>query len=576
MEKQKFKVRRLSIRQKIIIPISFVLLIVCVLLGANVYRQVYYGMLEMGMEEAEVATDVAKSYVDGKIQDKFDSLYKDTQEYDTILKQLREVKKICGIKFLYIIYEENGKLFYAVDTDEDSDQALPGDSYNENYDELKTVFDGNGVTQDVIDHSEDGDVITAYKPVLSKDGSVVAIMGCDYDASDIVSRVNSTRNSIIEIGAVCFVAALIILIVIINRITNGLKKVDSKIFDIVNNEGDLTQKLEVHTGDELELIAGHVNQLLEYIRNIMQNISENSISLSSSADLVVNKLTQTSDSISDVSSVMEEMSAAMEETSASMQQVDDTVNNIASTIHKIADTASGKSEGAKQIASNAKSIYENALDEQINAKSQADNMIANIDEKIEKSKAVEQIDSLTQEIIGITEQTQLLALNASIEAARAGEAGKGFAVVAQEINKLAEDSEETANQINSVSQLVITAVNELAAEAGKMADFVEQVAMKGYDELLDNSKNYQNDVDRLSRVMDEFANQSESLGASIKSILETINAVNIAVEESAKGVGNVTETAVELTTNVGEIGKEADSNLNVAEQLEAQVKKFKL
>lgn len=109
-----------------------------------------------------------------------------------------------------------------------------------------------------------------------------------------------------------------------------------------------------------------------------------------------------------------------------------------------------------------------------------------------------------------------------------------------------------------------------------MADFVEQVAMKGYDELLDNSKNYQNDVDRLSRVMDEFANQSESLGASIKSILETINAVNIAVEESAKGVGNVTETAVELTTNVGEIGKEADSNLNVAEQLEAQVKKFKL
>ncbi len=576
MEKQKFKVRRLSIRQKIIIPISFVLLIVCVLLGANGYRQVYYGMLEMGMEEAEVATDVAKSYVDGKIQDKFDSLYKDTQEYDTILKQLREVKKICGIKFLYIIYEENGKLFYAVDTDEDSDQALPGDSYNENYDELKTVFDGNGVTQDVIDHSEDGDVITAYKPVLSKDGSVVAIMGCDYDASDIVSRVNSTRNSIIEIGAVCFVAALIILIVIINRITNGLKKVDSKIFDIVNNEGDLTQKLEVHTGDELELIAGHVNQLLEYIRNIMQNISENSISLSSSADLVVNKLTQTSDSISDVSSVMEEMSAAMEETSASMQQVDDTVNNIASTIHKIADTASGKSEGAKQIAANAKSIYENALDEQVNAKSQADNMISNIDEKIEKSKAVEQIDSLTQEIIGITEQTQLLALNASIEAARAGEAGKGFAVVAQEINKLAEDSEETANQINSVSQLVITAVNELAAEAGKMADFVEQVAMKGYDELLDNSKNYQNDVDRLSRVMDEFANQSESLGASIKSILETINAVNIAVEESAKGVGNVTETAVELTTNVGEIGKEADSNLNVAEQLEAQVKKFKL
>ena len=84
-----------------------------------------------------------------------------------------------------------------------------------------------------------------------------------------------------------------------------------------------------------------------------------------------------------------------------------------------------------------------------------------VNEKIERSKAVEEISELTTEIINITDQTNLLALNASIEAARAGEAGRGFAVVADEIGKLASNSAVAAGEIRRVSAEVISAVNEL-------------------------------------------------------------------------------------------------------------------
>ena len=128
-------------------------------------------------------------------------------------------------------------------------------------------------------------------------------------------------------------------------------------------------------------------------------------------------------------------------------------------------------------------------------------MAVSVNEKIEKSKAVEEISVLTDNIIGITEQTNLLSLNASIEAARAGEAGRGFAVVADEIGKLAANSAETAGKIQKVSVKVIEAVNELTQKAETMLHFMDETAMEGYEKLLETSQNYRNDIADLNRRM---------------------------------------------------------------------------
>ena len=573
----KNKVRRLSIRWKILIPSSILVLFMCVVMGINAYFRIETGMIQLGVEQAQMAAAIANFVVDGDLLKDVGEGFENTAEYKSTLEALRQVQEICGIAYLYTIHTvDNVNLFYGIDTDSSENQLFPGDAFSGSFGEFADVFAGREYVQDYIDITDDGDLISAYLPIYDSAGDVVAILGCDYDASYVVDRIAAARNSILQIGGFCLVLALLILNLIVSGIMRSLRKVDGKIYDLVNNEGDLTQKLEISSGDELELIAENVNALLEYIRRIMLNISENSTQLGISTGTVVQSIGDAKDSISDVSATMEEMSAAMEETSASLFQVNDDVVSITKTIENIAMKASQERHSSADIMKKVSEIYTKAGSDRAEAAKLAAEMSENVNEKIQRSKAVEQIDSLTAEIINISDQTSLLSLNANIEAARAGEAGRGFAVVAAEIGSLADNSARAAEAIQRVSQEVIKAVNELAQESEQMIRFMNETAMAGYERLLDNSRNYQSDVSRLSDTMKEFASESENLSKNIDNIKEAVAAVNIAVEESAKGVVNVTEVASDMTESMENINNEAGSNKEIAGKLEAEVGKFKL
>ena len=231
---------------------------------------------------------------------------------------------------------------------------------------------------------------------------------------------------------------------------------------------------------------------------------------------------------------------------------------------------------SSKMADRALSAKAKAQDEEADAHRRTAEISEVLRDRIEKSKAVEQISSLTATIIEITDETNLLALNASIEAARAGEAGKGFAVVADEIGKLAANSAQVAEQIRGVSASVINTVNELALEAEKMIEFAENTAVDGYTGLVGMSEDYNQDASSMNDIMVEFANTSKILHDTMEEIKESIGAVNVAVEESAKGIANISATSSELTNSVGDIQSEASGNSTVAQELSEQVGKFKL
>lgn len=574
MNKGKIRTRRLTIRAKILIPSIIIVVLVCGLMGYNSYTRFEKSMVRMGVEEADMAATIVADSLDANLVYKVTVGSEGTQVYQNLQGDLRKKQKACGIAFLYTLYTDGKKVYYGVDSDEDA--AKVGDEFADSYAELEPVFGGKEYIQDYIDHTEDGDLITVYKPIEDNAGKVVAILGCDYDASSIAAELQKAVVQTLQIGGICLILAILILTIIVSRITKGLMQVNAKIYDLVHNEGDLTQKLDVRSGDELELIAGNVNELLAYIRKIMIGISSGSMRLMSSSRKMVDHLSSADESITDVSATMQEMSAAMEETTSSLNQITEAIDEIYSSVERIAGNADAGKVSSQEMESRASGANDAAAEGEKKANIETEKMAASLNEKIAKSKSVEQIEILTSNIIEITEQTNLLALNASIEAARAGEAGRGFAVVADEIGKLAGNSADAAAKIRQVSAEVIQAVDELAEGSQQMIEFVRNSTEEGFGGLVATSENYATDANAMRAMMEQFAQTAEELRSTMDGIRESISAVNIAVEESAKGIAGVSESSVQLTGNVNDIQREASDNNGIAEDLATEVGKFKL
>ena len=572
----KRKTRGIGIRTKILFPTSMAIILLCAVMGINSYVRTKEGLIEMGVEEAQMAAVISTKVIDGDEVAQMSAEKKESEEYTALFEAMHDIKQACGIKYLYTLYTDGDKVYYGIDADKMESANSFGAVFEVSYQELKSVFDGEMYVQGYIDSTEDGDLISAYMPLADSSGNIIGIVGCDYDASGVVERLDLALRRTIQISLICLLIALAVLNFMVGKVIRRLHKVDGKIYELVHNEGDLTQTLDVHTGDEMEMIAENVNELLRHIRSIMLSISDNSEQLKESSRKVSDKLSHAESGITDVSSVMEEMSAAMEEASASLDQVNESIRQIFSSIEGIYGQAESGRISSDEIMKTASEVYNRAVKEKQDAMQQAANMAEAVGQKIEKSKDVEEIRELTKNIISITEATNLLALNASIEAARAGEAGRGFSVVADEIGKLASNSAESAVQIQKVTDEVIRTVDELAAEAEEMITFMNETAMGGYEKLLEISESYQSNVGSMNEMMQRFAAESKQLKMNMNEIREALEGVKIAVSESALGVTNVTETAIGMTSSVSDIGKEADSNLEIVGRLNDEVGKFKL
>lgn len=572
----KQKTRSMNIQNKVLLPVLIIILIVSATLGIMMYQTGNKAYIKVGVEKSHLAASIASSMINGDAIAQCTGDCANTDIYKTELANLREIKETCGILYMYTIYQEGGQLYYGIDTDDSEGQCQPGDIYDDEETPVLTSLGGEDYIREYIVSNEYGNLISSYVPIYNSAGKVVAVLGCDYDGTDVLKMVSSIQTTSVActIGALLISAVIVSLLV--SRITNNVVLINSKIYDLVNNEGDLTQKLDIRSGDELELIGTNVNQLLEYIRSIMINISKNSGELTLASKDMVENVRSVELDVTDVSATMEEMAAGMEETAASIEEITNSINDIYDAINVINDKAAESASGAYHAMEKASGIYEDSLKTQKQAKEKSDELSVIVAERIEKSKSVAEIEKLTESILEIADQTNLLALNASIEAARAGEAGKGFAVVAGEIGRLASDSAVSATKIQAISAEVIAAVSELAGASEDMLEFLDEVTLGGFKQLQETAFGYKEDVHEMSSTMQDCTASCQELKGNMDIIKENIEAVNIAVDESAKGVSNVSELAVSITGSIGDIEQQADGNMNIANQLNSEVNRFKL
>ena len=574
---RKRKIRFLSIRQKFMLIAALCIVLVSVSIGTIAYSTMENKLLEMAADKAQAIGVLAGKQVDKNVLARFKPGSERLTQYVGIRDLLIDLKTSSNVLYMYTLYTDGTTVYYGVDGDKSEGHMAIGDVFPESYEFLKPVFEnGEILALPEIDNTDGECLVTAYIPLIDYGGEVVGALGVDYDASGFQVELNNLRTQIILVVVFGCIISLALLYIATGRIVKSIKQVNDKLDELISSDGDLTQTLNVRTGDEMEVMGGLINGLLAYIRDIMVNVSNNSTLLTEASVTMLHGMVDAKEGIVDVSATMEEMNAAIEETSASVDHVTESVGVMNDAIGDMAANAKRGADYTTQINKKAQEIKANAAVEQTEAKNKSREMAERAEEAMERSKAASEIEVLTGNILEIAEETNLLALNASIEAARAGEAGRGFAVVAGEIGKLAQNSANAAAKIQEVSKTVMEAVEALSAETGNMVTFIETTAMGGYDKLMETCETYQQDAANLQETMVRFEEQATSLQGTISEVDDAIQAVDFAMEENAKGVSGVTETVSGLTENMMTLEEQANKNQTVSEELDNEVHKFKL
>ncbi len=371
------------------------------------------------------------------------------------------------------------------------------------------------------------------------------------------------------------VAIFMVLKTIVTPAKNAGKQLLSITKGIEAGEGDLTARINIKSKDEIGQLAKGINIFMNNLQTLMTKIKEASHHMRTSVDTITEQVNESNESAGSASAAMEQLSASMQEVSATLDQIAANSDAVFKEVQKMTEQADKGANLADTIKERADVKYK----ETVEGKNETGNMVgqmrAILEESVAESKSVEKINELTGDILDISSQTNLLALNASIEAARAGEAGKGFAVVADEIRVLADNSRDTANNIQTISAAVTGAVEKLADTAEELMKFVDKKVLKDYDGFVEIVNQYQKDADEINDIMSEFAKNASDMTRTMDDINTGINEISITVDESAKGITNVAENAVDLVSAMALIQEGTSDNQRISKELETEVKRFK-
>lgn len=356
------------------------------------------------------------------------------------------------------------------------------------------------------------------------------------------------------------------------RVTNEIQKIRDNLYD---EKVDLSQRITVKRKDEIAVVAKGVNELLNAMDNIINNVASSSFSIVDSSNTISGIVEKVNTSTESVSSTMQELAAHMQEIASTVETVNDDAHRVDNSIRDMADstkTLLGKAEGMRD---QAHTIVTVSKENQKNVTKLIDEIRQSLSTAITQSKEVENINNLTDDILKIAAQTNLLALNASIEAARAGEQGRGFAVVADEIRILADNSKNTANNIQQLSGIVINAVEKLTESANVVMDFISNKVIPEYAVNVQSGETYELETTEICGVMQGFLENANSLSETIGAMVKSFDEINFAVESNATGIHDAASGTSSLVSLMGDVSEAVNQSTVAVGKLENVVQQFK-
>ena len=379
----------------------------------------------------------------------------------------------------------------------------------------------------------------------------------------------STASIIISVAALLATLICVFRLVIIPLLKTQ-KEITNIIEDIDKREGDLTRRVSVHANQEVAAVGNGINVFMDKLQDIFKVIVNNSTRMESVVGEVRDSVVTSNGSVSDLSALTEELSATMEEMSANASLINTNTESVKQEVDQIAERTSEINAYTREMKEHADSMEASARENMESTGAKVNEILTVLNQAIEDSKSVNQVNSLTDDILNIASQTNLLALNASIEAARAGEAGRGFSVVATEISQLAAASQEAANHIQQINRVVTEAVGNLTEHSNGLVQYMNDSILPEFEAFVDAGSAYREKATHIETSMGDFTEKTEVLKKTMAEIADSINTIAHAIEEGVKGVSSAADSTQVLVGDMEDITRHMDENQHIAADLKRE------